>query len=139
MTHAHAQRPPCPAARLALPSLLALLLAQAAQAGGLDYPGPGTRALGRAAAFAARGDDPMALSYNPALIGLSGRVALLVNTHLAFFDSCSRISPATCSSTSLRPATTSGIRSRMGDSRFAASCSASRAMSTVGGETPNPS
>lgn len=112
MTHAHAQRPPCPAARLALPSLLALLLAQAAQAGGLDYPGPGTRALGRAAAFAARGDDPMALSYNPALIGLSGRVALLVNTHLAFFDACVQRSGTYTDNVTLRD------RSRFGDSEL---------------------
>ncbi|MBW2734022.1 MAG: hypothetical protein JRH20_16670, partial [Deltaproteobacteria bacterium] len=45
-----------------------LLLGSAlpATAGGYDYPDHGVTALGRAGAFVARADDPLALIYNPA-------------------------------------------------------------------------
>jgi hypothetical protein len=56
-----------------------------AAAGGLEYTGPGTQALGRGGAVAARADDPMVLTYNPAglaelrggQIMISGNVALM--------------------------------------------------------------
>lgn len=68
--------------------VLALASGPTAWAGGLGYPGPGSRALGRGGAFAVRADDGMALEYNPAQIGASGRWQLLVNSHFAFYGAC---------------------------------------------------
>ena len=59
-----------------------------ADAGGLEYPAPGTRALGRAGAFTARADDPMALGYNPAALADAPGFQALVNLHLAFYSAC---------------------------------------------------
>jgi long-chain fatty acid transport protein len=59
-----ATKRPVPAALSAF--LVASLVAPAAHAGGLFLPTAGVRASGRAGAFVAGADDPMALWYNPA-------------------------------------------------------------------------
>jgi hypothetical protein len=59
-----------------------------AHAGGLEYAGAGTQALGRAGAVAARADDPMVLMYNPAgLVELRG-TQLMLNANLALMNAC---------------------------------------------------
>jgi long-subunit fatty acid transport protein len=59
-----------------------------AHAGGIDYSGAGTQALGRGGAVAARADDPMVLMYNPAgLVELRGS-QLLISANLALMDAC---------------------------------------------------
>ncbi len=69
-----------------------LMLPGRAFAGGLFYAGSGTRALGRAAAFHVRADDPMALLYNPAALADLEGMQVLVNANLAVLDAC--IDPA---------------------------------------------
>lgn len=59
-----------------------------ASAGGFEYAAPGTRANGRAGAYAARADDPMALGYNPAHLADNEGSQFLVNLNLAFLDAC---------------------------------------------------
>ncbi len=61
-----------------------------ARAGGFEYPGAGTRALGRGGAFYARADDPMALHYNPANLASLSPSQLMLNVHLGWFGSCYR-------------------------------------------------
>lgn len=61
-----------------------------ARAGGIEYVAPGTVALGRGGAFAARSDDPMALGYNPAALADLGDAQLMLNLHNAFYRSCVR-------------------------------------------------
>ena len=57
-------------------------------AGGVEYAGAGTQALGRGAAVAARADDPMVLVYNPAgLVELRGS-QLLFNANVALMSAC---------------------------------------------------
>jgi long-chain fatty acid transport protein len=53
-------------ALLATSCLLAAALTAPAHAGGFEYTENGARVLGRAGAFSARADDPMAIAYNPA-------------------------------------------------------------------------
>jgi long-subunit fatty acid transport protein len=60
----------------------------AAQAGGIEYVGAGTTALGRGGAFAARADDPMALAYNPAALADLADTQLMLNLSNAFYSSC---------------------------------------------------
>jgi len=57
-------------------------------AGGLEYSGPGTRALGRGGAFGARSDDPLAVWYDPAGLAAIAGPQLLLNVNVAFFDTC---------------------------------------------------
>lgn len=67
----------------------ALVLAPAtASAGGFEYAAAGTRPLGRAGAFFARADDPMALFYNPAMLADLPDHQLQLQSHLAFLDMC---------------------------------------------------
>lgn len=81
-----------------------------AEAGGLEYPAAGTRALGRAGAFTARADDPMALAYSPAaLADIDGSQALL-NVNLAFYHACVQRS-----GTYTDNIASTGDRSRFGD------------------------
>lgn len=70
--------------------LLALVwfVPESASAGGFEYAATGTRALGRGGAFAARADDPMAIAYNPAMLADLPDTQLMLNSHLAFYDSC---------------------------------------------------
>jgi long-subunit fatty acid transport protein len=59
-----------------------------ARAGGVEYAGAGTQALGRGGAVAARADDPMVLMYNPAgLVELRG-TQLMLNANLALMNAC---------------------------------------------------
>jgi hypothetical protein len=65
-----------------------VVLANEASAGGLEYTGAGTQALGRGGAVTARADDPMVLSYNPAgLVELRGN-QMLLSASLALMDAC---------------------------------------------------
>lgn len=75
---------------LAVLTVLSLLFGapELAQAGGFEYIGAGTRALGRGGAFMARADDPMALGYNPAALAFLPGYQLMLNSHLAFYDAC---------------------------------------------------
>lgn len=59
-----------------------------AHAGGFEFAAPGTRALGRGGAFAARADDPMALGYNPAALAFLPGYQLMLGSHLSFYDAC---------------------------------------------------
>ncbi len=69
-------------------ALLLSISVSTAHAGGVEYVGQGTRALGRGGAFAARADDPMALTYNPAALSdLQGNQVML-NVNNAFYDAC---------------------------------------------------
>jgi hypothetical protein len=59
-----------------------------ARAGGVEYVGAGTQAVGRGGAVAARADDPMVLMYNPAgLVELQGS-QLLFNANLNLMSAC---------------------------------------------------
>lgn len=73
-----------------VPGLFLVLAAlpNVAQAGGLEFVGPGTRAFGRGGAFMARADDPTALRYNPAALANLGGYQLSVGSHLIFYDAC---------------------------------------------------
>ncbi len=74
---------------LALVTLLAVLGAPLlARAQGFEYGSPGTRALGRGGAVAARADDPMALGYNPAALAFLPGYQVMAGSHLAFYDAC---------------------------------------------------
>jgi long-chain fatty acid transport protein len=59
-----------------------------AHAGGFEYPGAGTRALGRGGAFMARADDGMTLLYDPAGLAYLSGMQLGLNFHLGFLDAC---------------------------------------------------
>jgi len=58
------------------------------QAGGIEYAGAGTQALGRAGAVAARADDPMVLMYNPAGLAELRGSQLLLGANLALMRAC---------------------------------------------------
>ncbi|GAB5547483.1 MAG: hypothetical protein SangKO_072430 [Sandaracinaceae bacterium] len=78
-----------PRALLATLTLFTLSLAPGlAHAGGFEFAGPGTRALGRGGAFMARADDPMALGYNPAALAFLPGYQLQLGSHLIFYDAC---------------------------------------------------
>lgn len=62
--------------------------ASTVRAGGIEYVAPGTAALGRGGAFAARADDPMALGYSPAALADLAGPQLMLNLHNAFYSSC---------------------------------------------------
>ncbi|MEM8607917.1 MAG: hypothetical protein AAGF92_12475 [Myxococcota bacterium] len=77
------------AVRVLLLTLFALALpASLAHAGGYEFPGDGTRAIGRGGAFAARADDPMAVVVNPAALGSLPGIQLMASTHLLFAKDC---------------------------------------------------
>ncbi|MEM9862850.1 MAG: hypothetical protein AAF938_14720 [Myxococcota bacterium] len=59
-----------------------------ALAGGLEIPAPGTRAVGRGGAVAARTDNPMSLFYNPAGLAYVPGIQLTLQTHLTLFNAC---------------------------------------------------
>lgn len=67
---------------------LVSLVPASASAGGFEFTAAGTRQLGRGGAWAARADDPMALSYNPAMLADLPDSQVLLNVHLAFWDAC---------------------------------------------------
>ncbi len=68
--------------------LMAGAVPSTARAGDLEYVGQGTRALGRAGAFAARADDPMALTYNPAALVDLADSQVMLNVQNVFYDGC---------------------------------------------------
>jgi long-subunit fatty acid transport protein len=57
-------------------------------AGGIEYAGAGTQALGRGGAVAARADDPMVLMYNPAGLAELRGSQLMLGANLAFMNAC---------------------------------------------------
>ncbi|MEZ4248383.1 MAG: hypothetical protein R3B99_09105 [Polyangiales bacterium] len=61
-----------------------------AHAGGLEFAGPGTTALGRGGAAYARPGDPMALWYNPANLADLQGIQLSLQTHLVMYEACHR-------------------------------------------------
>src|SRR5256885_1334522 len=61
-----------------------LLLAATAGAGGLEFPGTGTEALGRGAAFTAKADDGTALEYNVAGLARQRGTRVLLDANLLF-------------------------------------------------------
>ncbi|MDQ3036073.1 MAG: outer membrane protein transport protein, partial [Myxococcota bacterium] len=73
------------AAALLAVSVSLSLAPSVARAGGFYLLDRGTRPLGRGGAFVAGADDPGALWYNPAGLGLSGE-QLLVDATLSFLD-----------------------------------------------------
>jgi long-subunit fatty acid transport protein len=65
--------------------VLALLaLPTAAFAGGFEFPGNGTEALGRGAAFTAKADSPLALDYNVGGLAKQRGTRLLFDSNLVF-------------------------------------------------------
>lgn len=66
--------------------LMSMLLAapRAALAGGFEFAGNGTQALGRGAAFAAKADDPTAMDYNVAGLARQRGTQLLIDSNLSF-------------------------------------------------------
>ncbi len=54
------------------------------RAGGLEFPGTGTEALGRGAAFTAKADDPTAVEYNVAGLARQRGTQLLLDGNLIF-------------------------------------------------------
>lgn len=59
-----------------------------AAAGGLEYTAAGATALGRGGAVAARADDPMVLSYNPAGLAELRGSQLLFDVNIAQMNAC---------------------------------------------------
>lgn len=69
-------------------ALVGSVFADRAAAGGLEYAGAGSSALGRGGAVVARADDPMVLANNPAgLAELRGN-QLMLNINFAFMSAC---------------------------------------------------
>src|SRR6266550_3869307 len=66
---------------------VATVIPRQAKASGFEVPENGTEIMGRAGAWTARADNPMAAALNPA--GLAGQgTALLVNTNLTWQKFC---------------------------------------------------
>ena len=77
--------------RLLLAVLLAALFsgfARTAHAGGTEFPGDGTRGLGRGGARAARADDPSIMTRNPAGLALLWDDQAILGAHLSIVDAC---------------------------------------------------
>lgn len=60
------------------------LLPQVAQAGGFEFGANGTEALGRAGAFTAKADSPLALEYNVAGFGQQRGTRMVFDSHMYF-------------------------------------------------------
>ncbi len=69
-------------------TVAALGVCASASAGGYEFPGDGTRAIGRGGAFSARADDPMAVVVNPAALAALPGTQLMVSGHLLFAKGC---------------------------------------------------
>ena len=68
--------------------IVALGAWNSAEAGGYEFPGDGTRAIGRGGAFAARADDPMAIVVNPAGLASLPGTQFMISGHLLFAKNC---------------------------------------------------
>jgi hypothetical protein len=68
--------------------LTALAVPSSVSAGGFEIPATGTRAAGRAGAFTARADDPLATWYNPANLAALEGVMVTADVHLPWWQSC---------------------------------------------------
>ena len=55
-------------------------------AGGFEFPGNGTEALGRGAAFTAKADSPLALDYNVGGLAKQRGTRLLFDSNLVIQD-----------------------------------------------------
>ena len=62
--------------------------APSASAGGYDWPGIGTRGMGRAGAWGVRSDSAMALHVNPANLARLSRVQAELSLHLSSLNAC---------------------------------------------------
>src|SRR5256885_9362345 len=75
---------------LIVPLLGLALVPLSARAGGPEFPGGGTRSLGRGAAAFARADDPSVMIRNPALLADLWDDQALIGVHLLLVDACMR-------------------------------------------------
>jgi long-subunit fatty acid transport protein len=96
--------------RKSLLSLLAVAVASAvpatALAGGFEYQAAGVPAAGRAGAYAARADDPLALMYNPAQLSVVAGRQFAAGANIPFYESCftpAGDEPQVCNSASPLP------------------------------------
>ncbi len=80
------------AAALGWRLLLLMSLASSAHAGGIQYPGDGTRGLGRGGATMTRPDDPFVMARNPALLADLWGSQLYFNTAIGLPGTCSLLS-----------------------------------------------
>jgi long-chain fatty acid transport protein len=67
---------------------LSAVLPRRAAAGGTEFPGDGTRGLGRGGARAARADDPTIMTRNPAALALLWDDQAHLGAHLSIVDAC---------------------------------------------------
>jgi long-subunit fatty acid transport protein len=67
---------------------IGLFFPQSAIAGGPEFPGGGTRSLGRGAAAMARADDPSLMVRNPALLAELWDDQAMIGAHLSIVDAC---------------------------------------------------
>ena len=67
-------------------ALVIIAVPTVVNAGGIEIPDNGTRAMGRAGAYAAAVDEPSAIYYNPAALTEIDGFALTVNANLWFYD-----------------------------------------------------
>ncbi|QQR90303.1 MAG: outer membrane protein transport protein [Myxococcales bacterium] len=74
--------------KVGLVLLGALAVARPAWAGGLEYPSPTTKGLGRGGAYLIGGNDPMGLAYNPASLSKIDGRQLAINAQLAVLSAC---------------------------------------------------
>jgi hypothetical protein len=71
-----------------LAALLVLSASASVRAGGPEFPGGGTRSLGRGGAAMARADDPSVMTRNPALLADLWDDQALLGAHLVLADAC---------------------------------------------------
>ncbi len=77
---------------LAWLTLVLLCFPDSAIAGGTQFPGDGTRGLGRGGAIMARPDDPYVMARNPALLSDLWGSQLYINTLIGMPHNCSQLS-----------------------------------------------
>ncbi len=75
-------------------ALLIIASAQPALAGGREFPGNGTRAIGRGGSGFTRADDPTVMLRNPALLADLWDDVALAGVNLSFVDACFRATGA---------------------------------------------
>lgn len=73
---------------VAFMGLMTSVPASWAHAGGYEFPGDGTRAIGRGGAFSAKADDPMAVVVNPAALASLPGIQVMGSMHLLIAKDC---------------------------------------------------
>jgi len=76
---------------LAWLTLAMLCFPASAIAGGIEFPGDGTRGLGRGGAIMTRPDDPFIMARNPALLSDLWGSQLYINTQIGMPHNCSQL------------------------------------------------